>query len=310
MASNILLEAGTNEMELLIFRLGKIPFGINVAKVREIIQRPKTIGIPKAPNAVEGSFRLRDEVLTLVNLGRYFNMEGEHTQSGEGMIIIVEFNQLRCGVLVDTVEVICRLRWDQIAPPSDYLIDLRTPVTGTADVDNETVLIADFETIVSEILGLESAPDVDGTCVATRDRSDIRILLADDSVIIRQSLELILKKNGFENLTICHDGQQAWEAIEQARTNKDEEPFDLILSDIEMPRMDGLHLTMKVKDEPELKDIPVILFSSLITEDNRRKGESVGADAQVSKPNSQGMIEAVEELLEKAGKLKPEAVSA
>ena len=99
----ILLEAGTNEMELLVFKLGDTPFGVNVAKVREIIQRVHTITIPYAPPSIEGSFKLREQVLSLVNLGSHFNMQGEETLGGNGMIVIVEFNDCRCGILVDSV---------------------------------------------------------------------------------------------------------------------------------------------------------------------------------------------------------------
>ena len=110
MDQGILLEAGTNELELLVFRIGDTPFGINVAKVREIIQPCQTIGLPYAPEAVEGSFKIRDEILTLVNLGCYFDMAGEAVHDGNGMIIVVEMNDVRCGILVDRVERIYRRR--------------------------------------------------------------------------------------------------------------------------------------------------------------------------------------------------------
>lgn len=301
MAKGILLEAGTNEMELLVFRLDKVPFGINVAKVREIIQRTKTITIPHSPAAVEGSFRLRERVLTLVNLGSYFGMEGPKVREGQGMIIVVEFNNISCGILVDTVEVIHRLRWDQIQPPSHYLMNLRAPVTGTAQVDKETVLIADFETIIGDILGLESATVPDEEEVPYCEPNDIRIILADDSALLRTSLTRILNQHGYENLTICSDGQEAWEAI-AGRMQNPKEAFDLVLSDIEMPRMDGLHLTSRIKQEPQLSGVPVVLFSSLINDDNIRKCQAVGADGQVSKPNSEELIHTIESCLEKAGR--------
>ncbi len=309
MGSGILLEAGINEMELLIFRLDNTTFGINVAKVREIIQRPETIAIPHSPEAVEGSFTLRDKVLTLVNLGHYFEMQGEETQKGEGLIIIVEFNDICCGVLVDGVEMIHRLHWDQIEPPSPYLMNLKAPVTGSVKVDEKTVLIADFETILAEILGIQLAsPSEDGEDSGPDEakvhaRENIRILFADDSATLRSAVKRVLTKGGFTNLAVATDGQQAWDTIVQkkAEVGEGKNPFDLILTDIEMPRMDGLHLTSKIKQDPELRVIPVVLFSSLITEDNRRKGEAVGADAQVSKPDSDEMLHAVEECLAKSG---------
>lgn len=300
MSNEILLEAGTNEMELLVFHLGTTPFGINVAKVREIVQRPKTITIPHSPMAVEGSFRLRERVLTLLNLGRYFTMEGEKTRAGEGMIIVVEFNKVTCGVLVDSVERIYRLRWNQIEPPSQYLVGMSVPITGVVKVADEIVQIADFETIVGKILGMQSAtmPDVDPQERMREEFAEARIVLADDSHILRNNLVNILRQAGFENITVCNDGQEVWDMMQLHKEEADG-PCDLVLTDIEMPRMDGLHLTRRIKNDPALKDIPVILFSSLITEDNRRKGISVGADAQVSKPDSHKMIEFIRQFLRK-----------
>lgn len=291
----ILLEAGTNEMELLVFRLGATPFGVNVAKVREIIQRVNMISIPYAPPSIEGSFKLRDQVLSLVNLGSHFDMQGEETQNGKGMIIIVEFNNCRCGILVDSVERIHRLRWDDIHSPSQYLLDMEVPITGVVNIEDTIVLVADFETIVGEILGVEGAV-IPEEAVCDLTPKDIHLILADDSSVIRASLLKILHHYGYEDVTVCTDGQQAWDIIEETRDSGGR-PFDLVLSDIEMPRMDGLHLTSRIKNDPQLKETPVVLFSSLINADNIRKGQSVGADAQVSKPDSDEMIKAIENCL-------------
>lgn len=300
MSEGILLEAGTNEMELLIFRLGETPFGINVAKVREILQRVSTIEIPYSHETVEGIFKLRDEVMTLVNLGQYFHMEGEESKSGNGLIIIVEFNKMRCGILVDSVEVIHRLHWDEIEPPSKFLANIEAPITGTAEVDGKTVLITDFESIIGQILGAHSAAMPDNIEQMAMARNDVKIILVDDSPVLRKGLKKILNKCGFDNLTICSDGKQAWNTIKDWY-KKDGSLPDLLLTDIEMPQMDGLNLTSKVKKDLNFKDIPVVLFSSLITEDNKRKGISVGADAQVSKPESGEMIRVIKECLIKKG---------
>lgn len=301
MAHDILLEAGTNEMELLVFNLGDTPFGINVAKVREIIQRVKTIDVPYAGNAVEGAFQLRDEVLSLVNLGEYFGMVGEEIAKGEGMIIIVEFSHVKCGVLVDAVDVIKRLSWDCIEPPSRYLTAMGAPITGTVEIDGRTVLVADFETLVGSILGVQTAamPEhfKDG---GAAERKKVRIILADDSTVIRSSLKSILNRAGYDDLTICHDGKEAWDKID-ARREEPNGPYDIVLTDIEMPQMDGLYLCKKIKEDSGLREIPVILFSSLISDDNLNKGRQVHADAQISKPDSQEMIDSIERLLATRG---------
>jgi two-component system chemotaxis response regulator CheV len=302
-SKGILLEAGTNEMELLVFKLGETPFGINVAKIREIIQQVPTINIPYSPAAVAGSFKLRNQVLTLVDLGYHFSMQGDRAVNNNGMIIIVEFNNIQCGILVDAVERIHRLRWDQIQAPSQYLKSLEAPVTGVVNIDKQIVLVADFETIIGDILGVESAvmPEIESH--GDVEPSEAKILLCDDSSVIRTSLIRILENEGFTNLTVCTDGQDAWDTI-AARKGNNEELFDLVLSDIEMPRMDGLHLTSKIKQDPQLSSIPVVLFSSLISTDNTRKCEAVGANAQVSKPDSLEMINSVKYWLAKSAAAK------
>ncbi len=296
MEQGILLEADTNELEILVFKLGNTPFGINVAKVREIIQPCKTIAIPYAPHSVEGSFKIRDKILTLVNLGRYFGMEGDQAGQDQGMIIIVEFNNINCGILVDEVSRIHRLGWEQIQSPSQYLVNLKAPITGMVNIENQTILITDFETVVGEILGVQCVEVSSKLRTNSATQKQARILLVDDSSFVRTTLVKRLTEAGLANLIVCHDGQHAWETIE-SRHDQDE-PCDLILSDIEMPRMDGLHLTSKIKKDPRFKHIPVVLFSSLITPDNRKKCQAVGADAQVSKPNGEQMIQTILEFLD------------
>lgn len=297
MSKGILLQAGTNEMELLIFRLGKTPFGINVAKVREIIQRPKTFAATHASYSVEGSFNLRGEVLALLNLGEYFAMECAYTEEEGGLVVIVEMNNTRCGILVDIVEVISRLSWEDIKPPSKYLTSQNIPITGTTKVDSETVLIVDFESVIGHILGKREVHEV-APEEAQEEVKSTRILLADDSAMIRKNLEKVLTQAGYVNLTICSDGQEAWDYLVDHQADKGG-PCDLVLSDIEMPRMDGLHLTSRIRGESDFEALPVILFSSLITAENRKKGESVGADAQVSKPDSKLLAEVIPKCLEK-----------
>ncbi len=297
MANDILTEAGTNEMELLVFQVGETLYGTNVAKVRELVPRLETASIPFAPEAVDGSFMLRDEVLTQVNLRDYLGIDYAGKAEPEGLLIILELNRIRCGVLVDAVERIHRLRWDLIEPPSAYLAQTGTPVTAVAKVDERVVLILDFETILGELLGTGGTDPKDASPDrAAQSHEGVRILMADDSFTIRQVLEQLLHNAGFDDITVCTDGQHAWEVIEEHRQGENL-PFDLVLSDIEMPRMDGLHLTARIKNDPKFKDMPVVLFSSLISKENENKGISVGADAQITKFQGEELVNMIEQFV-------------
>lgn len=292
MQNGILLESGTNELELLVFRVGETMFGINVAKVRELIQRVDVIKVPHAPPAVDGSFKLREEVLTLINLGRYLGID--ESASDEGLVIIVEMNKTRCGIWVDAVQQIHRLRWDHVAPPSDFLSSVNAPLTATATIEKQVVQILDFETIIGELLGI--GIDDGGVEAAEGEARPARILVADDSITVRDTLENVLRRAGYEDLVLCGDGQQAWDTLE-ASCAEGGVAIDAVLSDIEMPRIDGLHLTSRIREHPKLRETPVILFSSIIRDENFNKGQSVGANAQVSKTDIAGLLGALEKCL-------------
>lgn len=303
MSDGILLEAGTNELELLVFRVGDTFYGINVAKVRELVQRVNTVTVPHSPPSVEGSFRLREEVLTLVDLGKFLGKEttariGADNAKDEGLIIIIEFNTFRCGILVDAVEMIHRLRWDAVEPPSGLLADFGTPVTATARIDEKVVLILDFETIISELFGVGILSEGEEEALeALPEHKDMRLLVADDSPTVRDTVEALLRGAGFEHLDMCADGQTAWESIEKAEPNGKGLPYDLVITDIEMPRMDGLHLTARIRENTKFGKMPVVLFSSVIRRETINKGQQVGADAQVAKSDREGLLQAIDECL-------------
>ena len=299
-SKGILLEAGTNELELLIFGCGGITFGVNVAKVKEIVRAIKTISIPGAPPAIEGSFKIRDEVLSLVNLATYLDLEPEVADKQDRLIVIMEMNAFRSGVLIDTVERIHRIRWEDVDPPSSFLVATGAPVTAVAKVENRVVQVLDFETITAELFGIAGAEDQEiEKIVPMPDFRDLKVLAVDDSPTIRMTMSNILRQAGFENVTLCNDGQHAWDTLE-SRLGSDEAPFDIILSDIEMPRMDGLHLTSRIKEHPEMTHIPVILFSSIIRESTINKGLAVGADAQLTKFDTEGLMAEITSCIRKS----------
>jgi len=305
MAETKSVNSDTSEMKMLIFRIAETFFGISVAKVREVIERTKTTPLPKSPAVVEGIFQLRDEVRILINLGMYFGYEGDEIQKGKGSIIVIEFNKVRCGILVDAVDVIHSMQWKDIDPPSEYLIELGAPITGTVEVNKRTVLIVDFEDLIGEILGLETTFKPMDSNIIVDSNYDIRIILAEDSAMLRKSLSNNLRLHGFKKLTICSDGQQAWNAI-QDRKGDENGPCELVITDIEMPRMDGVTLTSNIKNDPQLKDIPVVIYSSLISENRTGSEKATDADAYVGKPETEEMIQAVEACLKKRGILHEE----
>lgn len=299
MAKGILLEAGTNEMELLVFQINGSIFGVNVAKVRELIPYTETRSIPGAPAAIAGSFQLREQVLTLIDLRTHLRIEEPREEGQKPLIIVIEFNDLCCGVLVDGVEMIHRLRWEQIEPPSAYLVQHDVPITSVARIEERVVLVLDFERIVGELLGhggieieeVDSPPEVP-------ERSATRVLIADDSPLVRQAVARVLRNAGYQNVVICSDGKEAWETIEkQAAEGPEELPFDIVLTDIEMPRMDGLHLTARIKEHAEWNAMPVVLFSSLVRNDTAERWRTVGADAQITKFDQDSLVQAVEDCL-------------
>lgn len=294
--SGILLESGTNELELLVFRVGGIAYGINVAKVRELIRRVPTVAVPHAPKGVAGSFQLRDEVLTLLDLPAYLEVEPVGDPDYQ-LIIVIDLNSVRCGVLVEAVEMIHRLRWDQIDPPTQLLTDVGAPITAVARIEDRVIQILDFETVIGTLLGRggteveEHVPDQ-----PVREHQDVRVLVVDDSISIRRAVERVLHNAGFMNVSKASNGEEAWNLISEQATGEGL-PFDIVLSDIEMPRMDGLHLTQRIKSNDKLKALPVVLFSSIIRPETRNKGEAVGADAQVTKFQSNELVETIDSLL-------------
>ena len=279
MDTNILLESGTNELEVLEFTLGDNHYGINVAKIREILQYMPVTPVPNTHPSVEGIFMPRDTMITVINLKNCLNLP----QTDEkGLFIITNFNKLNVAFHVDQV------------------IGGST-ATGVIKMDDRLIVILDFEAIVASIspqTGLR-VNDIDE--MEARDRSDATILIAEDSALLSKLITECLKKSGYTNLIVEENGQEAWDVIEAMQAKGDiTKHLDCIITDIEMPLMDGHRLTKLVKSDAELRDIPVIIFSSLVNEEMRKKGEQLGADAQLTKPEIGKLVEAIDKLIDKA----------
>lgn len=296
----ILLDAGTNELEVLVFRLGDRGFGVNVAKVREVIQPPEVIEVPNRHPSVMGLITLRDSTLTLIDLRSHLEIpEASDLDEKDRTVVITDFNGVRTAFLVDMVERIHRISWEKVLPIPDMNFGAQNDIstmgctTGSIDLDGRLVLMLDFESISDSILSqdklhVESVENTDGV-----DRASKRVIFVEDSPFMRNQIQKILRNSGYDKLEVYTDGLAAWNAIER----EGKAPIDAIISDIEMPRMDGLHLTKLIKESPRHKHIPVVLFSSLISEDNANKGVQVGANVQIPKPELPEMVRLVDRIV-------------
>ena len=299
MDTNILLESGTNELEVLEFTLGDNHYGINVAKIREILQYMPVTPVPNTHPSVEGIFMPRDTMITVINLKNCLNLP----QTDEkGLFIITNFNKLNVAFHVDQVIGIHRVSWENIIKPDETLTgEHGGTATGVIKMNDRLIVILDFEAIVASISPQTGLRVNDLDEMEARDRSDATILIAEDSALLSKLITECLKKSGYTNLIVEENGQEAWDEIKAMQENGDiTKHLDCIITDIEMPLMDGHRLTKLVKSDAELRDIPVIIFSSLVNEEMRKKGEQLGADAQLTKPEIGKLVDAIDKLLNKA----------
>ena len=299
----ILLESGTNEIEIMKFTIGGNLYGINVAKVREIMISAPVKPMPMAHHAVEGIFKPRDKVITVVDLPTYLLGESGEKKSKD-LFIITNFNKMNIAFRVHTVVGISRISWKSIQKPDKTVAGGNEGIaTGIAQCGDDLVTILDFEKIVAEIAPETTIQMSEIERLGERQRSDAVILVAEDSVLLSKMIEEALHKSGYENTRMFPDGSQLWNYLESLRDDPHlDDKVALIITDIEMPQMDGHRLTKLVKDDRDFKHLPLIIFSSLITEEMRRKGKELGADEQMSKPEIGHLVQVIDHLLEEAGR--------
>ena len=276
-------EVGTNEWQLVVFVLGDQSFAINVDKTREILRWPGCLGITSG----------RGEVLPMVDLRVFLGIQPV-TAIEQSKVIIAEFNEVKLGFVVDAVERIYRIKSEDLdsTMTGKYLGDW---ILYVIKRDSRNVLLLDYEAIVQtispQLVIQHNAADSAKTRAMLEDvgrPADYRIIVAEDSPLIRKQVEDALTASGFTNLKICPDGKVAYDAIV-----KDREDCDLLITDVEMPRLDGLTLTRRIKENLETKNIPVVVFSSIMANDIKNKAASVGANYQVTKPEINQLVECV-----------------
>jgi two-component system, chemotaxis family, chemotaxis protein CheV len=329
----ILLESGTNEVELLEFMVDGQSFGVNVLKVQAIEQFDplRVTHIQLADPAVIGTLLFRDGCITLVDLAQHLrepmteaaidepttvardmaDLVATTSEPGEPgdpasessenkLVLIMEFNEMKTAFRVDGVNRIHRVSWGDISPLSPFLNQTDSKFTGSIQIDAREVLIVDMEKIVTEILDgdfTQCSSNSDPTHPHFRAREELTIFLAEDSAVIRDRVERELANSNYTRVVTFANGQDCYDRIVQMQEEASSEGkpmgeiISAIVSDIEMPAMDGLALCRNIKEELMIKDVPVIMFSSLINDQIAQKCNDVGAESYISKPQFAKLVD-------------------
>ncbi|WP_191561916.1 chemotaxis protein [Metabacillus idriensis] len=296
--TDILLESGTNEIEIVEFLVAGLKFGINVIKVKEIIQLQNVTKVPHTHPNVEGITELRGEVLPVVDVAQALGLEQSQNPKAD-KFIVTEFNKQKIIFHVHSVTQIHRISWSLIEKPSSLYQGLESHITGVVKWKGEMILLPDFERIMVE-LNPESGIHIDQVKkMGNRERSTKKLVIAEDSPLLRGLLHDTLQEAGFVNLEFFENGKDALDYLNSltSQSKEIEKEVQLVITDIEMPQMDGHHLTKRIKENSKLGGLPVIIFSSLITNDLKHKGQKVGADAQVSKPEITELVKLIDQYI-------------
>ena len=292
--TDILLESGTNEFEIVEFSVGNSHFGINVAKVHQIIQHADVALIPNAEPALEGVFDLRGEqVVPLINLATYLHLPQSNNPDADN-IIITEFNNTYTAFHVESVARIHRISWSSVESPDAVTHSHKGVVIGIIRLESKIILLLDFEKILMELSPRSGLEELKSERSLEAKRSNKKLFIAEDSEFLRTKLIDVLHQAGYVNTTEFTNGEEAWNYI----SNPDNVTPSLIITDIEMPKMDGHHLITKIRTESSVPEIPIIIFSSLISEAMYKKGKELGASEQVSKPQINALIGIIDNFLQ------------
>jgi len=295
--TEILLETGTNELEIMEFTIAGNIFGINVAKVTEIMKYTTVKAMPNSHPNVEGVFKPRNAIITVIDLPSYLGLTSQET-SERDMFIITNFNKMNIAFHVHTVEGIHRISWEDIEKPDATIYGGTDGLaTSIAKYQDRLITIIDFEKIVFDISPQSGIQLSEIAQLGVRERSEKPIVVAEDSMLLQKMLLEALHESGYENVTIYPNGLEAWDALCAMRDEGGsiEDRVCCVITDIEMPKMDGHRLTKLVKDDKTLGKLPVIIFSSLIDEAMRYKGVEVGASAQLSKPEIGNLVSTIDQ---------------
>jgi two-component system, chemotaxis family, chemotaxis protein CheV len=292
--SQILLQSDTNELEIVEFCIDEGTnqnyFGVNVAKVREIIRRPELTAAVSSPPAVAGMMSLRDNVIPVIDLALVLS---RNPVKEADRIVVLEFNQVTIGVLVNSVSRIYRLSWERVERPNRVCESAY--ITSLVKMEDRIILILDFERIIADLCESSAIKPVDNQILEESEVAGRKILVADDSSFIRNSICSTLQQAGYI-VEEAVDGEEAWLLIEKKLTAGAFD-IDVLITDIEMPKMDGLHLTSRIRKDGRLATLPIYIFSSLASDDNIRKWQSIGANGILTKPDLPRLVQIIGEEL-------------
>ncbi|MFQ5468692.1 MAG: chemotaxis protein [Gammaproteobacteria bacterium] len=308
--------AGANQLEVLLFSLGtetdtgkEEVYGINVFKVREVMHVPDITRAPDMPDAIEGMISLRGNTIPIINLPQFCGLD---TKEETTKLIVTEYNDHVQGLLVHSVDCIKRLDWSEVkAPPAMISRQKGGLVTAVSEnPEDGLIMILDVEAILAKSACLYEDDQLYKDIKPVN--TSISMLIADDSVVARSQITSTLTRMGID-YTVATNGKEAWNTLQEIADKAAKEGktvshyIQYILTDVEMPEMDGYVLTQNIKTDSRFNDIPVIMHSSLSAEQNKTLGKGVGADAYVSKFKPQELADAINAMI--SGGSIPEASS-
>lgn len=298
--NGVLTASGTNEFEMLSFIIDKSVYGVNVSKVREIIKYTKITPLPGSDARTLGVIMPRDELITVIDLRECLMLDNAEDKESK-YFIICHFNNMTITFPVDDVMSIERINWEDIISSDSIVNTENSSITGIVKLGDNIISILDLEKIMTEINvnnGIAVDDDSINKIAAENGHKNIRVFVADDSKTLNRLICETLTKTGYE-ITSFFNGADLYNRLIRLKSDNRLHEVDAIVSDIEMPKMDGMCLCKKIKEDEELGKIPVIMFSSLIDDMMAQKCESVGADAQFSKPEIGQVASKIKELIDR-----------
>ena len=294
------MESKTSEVELLEFLVDNHHYGINVAKIEEIISWNPVTPMPNTHEFIEGVFMPRGTMISVIDLRRCLGYTPNKPDVKHGLFFITKFSGIQTAFHIDEVLKIHKVSWENIfLPDATATAGNADLATGALRIDKHLTVILDFERIVSAINPESGVRVSDLEEYQPRNRSQSPILVAEDSKMLSQLILDCLHRAGYTKVISAINGQEAWDILcEYDRIGNVLDRVHCIITDIEMPQMDGHSLTKLVKEHNTMKRLPVIIFSSIINDVVRQKGEKVGADAQLAKPDIGKLVDLVDNLVE------------